>query len=1279
MPKGSRCLVRFNFVLASFLFSSVFCHNAFGQGFSLLQQKDATSGSVASLGASVAIIGDVDGDGKADFIVGAYYSATVGGLGHNGAAYVYSGATGARIYAMNGSVPDGWFGYSVAGAGDVNGDGIPDFIVGLPAYYPPAYAYVYSGADGSLLYEKALYTNQVGGYEELGSSVAGAGDVNGDGFADFIVADSRDGDFGGSAFVYSGADGALLYQEHGSTNNWGLGYSVAGAGDVNGDGKADFIIGAPGAYFEASTTHAYVYSGTDGSLLYQMSGTYGTRFGFSVAGAGDLNGDGKADFIVGNPLDQFGGNRSGSAFVYSGADGSLLFRKDGTSSGDQLGYSVAGAGDVNRDGHADFIIGAPFTDPAGLADAGSVYLYSGADGNLLFSKDGADGDNLGWSVAGAVAGVEQDVNGDGNPDFILGAPSAHHGPAGTGSAYVYGSPGFVGHQVLLQVSIPLPYQLRMDKYFNKVTIWCNNFSNFDVYDVMLLLKLPPSLQRSDALPPYILPRVLSDSIPGGGVDWQKVTTWDTVDNALVIPVWIYKIRAHGLAGIELIEPGGLPGLIHEFFDFAVEAYSAGGEGGFADEGDFVSIVSRRSSWLYNLICRTYVELRNSGDTLTYYIPTNVFATNVEDWLQNRANQLKITAPAGHLVAACIREIVGVTDTLELRNIAQSVPRVVEELLSTEETASDSSVAVNELLAMRPADVVCKVQAHGLPDPTAPDNGCPLAAPSCPSTPNPQRDPVPNTCIINGASSKNHHQRDCDGCSRKVTRGTDYDEFCYVPHAALDYSAIPGTPVVATVDGQVVAEGCWGESDCGVTTCFGGYGNYGCFVVIRVDVGGGEYYDHIYAHLSDSRIVECGKTVHVGDLIAKSGVTDNEGGTPHVHYEVRHNCGFGTGCETEKVCPSPTPPPICPNDKGRYEKTSASATTEGVISGDPNIKFGPQGFGQNHYLASQNLMPYEIEFENVDTATAAAQAISVADTLNTAAIDPASFRFATIGFGNISLSAADSSTSFSQDVDLRPAKPLLVRVNAQFNSLNGIFTCQLTALDPTTGLPPTDPQLGVLPPNVNPPEGQGWISYTATLRNNLSTGTVISNRAHIVFDNNPSMATRDWVNTIDRSAPTSRIRQAIYNTTDMGIRVSWVGTDSGSGIQNYSVFVDRGFGIEPWLTEVTDTTAIYPVANFQPYCFFVQALDSVGNLEVRNDSVRACATILKGDLNASGDLTPSDVVLMINCVFLGLLPPAAYSGCGINCICDVNCSNTATPTDMVLELYRVFAGSPFPCL
>ncbi|MFH1826108.1 MAG: FG-GAP-like repeat-containing protein [bacterium] len=389
----------------------------------------------------VASAGDVNNDGYPDFIVGAPDADPDSNISA-GSAYVYSGNGGAQLFKKNGAAAGDLFGLSAASAGDVNGDGYADFIVG--AYYASpdgksnaGSAYVYSGQNGNLLYQK---DGEAAG-DCLGFSVAGVGDVNKDGYDDFIVgayvADPDGRMNAGSAYVYSGLNGNELYQKDGE--NWSdyFGQSVAGAGDVNKDGYPDFIVGAdwadPGGRGAAGSV--YVYSGLNGNLLYQKDGEAASDyFGYSVASAGDVNNDGYDDFIIGARGADLGGSLSGSAYVYSGLNGQELYQKDGAAAGDWLGWSVAGAGDVDNDGYDDFIIGAPSADPGGKTGAGSAYIYSGQTGNLIEQKDGLTYyDDFGFSVSSAG-----DVDGDGKADVLIGARDANPPGLGqVGSVYLY--------------------------------------------------------------------------------------------------------------------------------------------------------------------------------------------------------------------------------------------------------------------------------------------------------------------------------------------------------------------------------------------------------------------------------------------------------------------------------------------------------------------------------------------------------------------------------------------------------------------------------------------------------------------------------------------------------------------------------------------------------------------------------------------------------------------------------------------------------------------------
>ena len=302
--------------------------------------------------------GDIDGDGVPDIIVGAPL-ASQPGIGVTGSAYLYSGADGSLVWRLDGEAADDQYGFSVAPAGDLDGDGVTDVVVGATSASPGGVnlagsAYLHSGVDGSLI--RRLDGEAAG--DELGYSVAVAGDVDRDGVDDVIVgalaADPGGMDLAGSAYIYSGADGSLIRRLDGEAAGDTFGSFVAPAADVDGDGVPDAIVGAetadPGSLGDAGS--AYLYSGFDGSLIRRLDGEAGGDiFGHSVAPAGDVDGDAVPDLIVGAPnADPVDVQSAGSAYLYSGADGSLIRRLDGAAAGVRFGYSVAPAGDLDGDG-----------------------------------------------------------------------------------------------------------------------------------------------------------------------------------------------------------------------------------------------------------------------------------------------------------------------------------------------------------------------------------------------------------------------------------------------------------------------------------------------------------------------------------------------------------------------------------------------------------------------------------------------------------------------------------------------------------------------------------------------------------------------------------------------------------------------------------------------------------------------------------------------------------------------------------------------------------------
>jgi hypothetical protein len=414
-------------------------------------------------------------------------------------------------FAINGVDVSDQSGVSVSSAGDVNGDGFDDIIVGAYLADPNGTSaagtsyVIYGGATGANVALSAIEAGSTAGFaingvdvsDLSGRSVSSAGDVNGDGFDDIIVgaffADPNGtSDAGTSYVIYGGATGANLELsaiEAGSTAGFAIngvdvldrsGVSVSSAGDVNGDGFDDIIVGAhladPNGTSAAGTSYV-IYGGATGANVALSDIEAGSTAGFaingvdvsdssgiSVSSAGDVNGDGFDDIIVGAYLaDPNGTSNAGTSYViYGGATGANValsaieagstagFAINGVDMSDFSGRSVSSAGDVNGDGFDDIIVGAYRADPNGTSYAGTSYvIYGGATGANLelsaieagstagFAINGVDlSDRSGRSVSSAG-----DVNGDGFDDIIVGAYGADpNGTSAAGTSYViYGS------------------------------------------------------------------------------------------------------------------------------------------------------------------------------------------------------------------------------------------------------------------------------------------------------------------------------------------------------------------------------------------------------------------------------------------------------------------------------------------------------------------------------------------------------------------------------------------------------------------------------------------------------------------------------------------------------------------------------------------------------------------------------------------------------------------------------------------------------------------------
>ncbi len=417
--------------------------------------------ALAEAGTSVAPTGDVNSDGRNDLMVG--------GAGTNQVWLVASGASGeidlagARATLLGAAGDD--VGAAVASPGDVDGDGIDDLLVGAPgANAGTGAAYIVSGTvtgaiDLSL--DSMGVATGTSAFGRAGETVSSAGDLNGDGTPDWWMgAPQAIGDTGvptGVAYLFFGpTTGSLSVDDavwfSGGTTWDGVGSALASLGDVDGDGVSDVAIGTSEADpAGASSGAVWVFLGpvpssdlsVDDSDAQYLGTAAGDGVGRSVSGAGDVDGDGYDDILIGAPTASGGGSSGGVAYLWSGpvsgaadATGAQAMLV-ASAPGDRLGSAVAAAGDVNADGWADILVGAADRDGAGT-DAGAAYVAFGPLTGVLTANradarvDASAQYRIGASLAGAF-----DFDGDGNDDIVMGAPGASDRAAYGGAVYLF--------------------------------------------------------------------------------------------------------------------------------------------------------------------------------------------------------------------------------------------------------------------------------------------------------------------------------------------------------------------------------------------------------------------------------------------------------------------------------------------------------------------------------------------------------------------------------------------------------------------------------------------------------------------------------------------------------------------------------------------------------------------------------------------------------------------------------------------------------------------------
>jgi len=321
-------------------------------------------------------------------------------------------------------------------------------------------------------------------------------------------------------------------------------------------------------------------------------------------------------------------------------------------------------------------------------------------------------------------------------------------------------------------------------------------------------------------------------------------------------------------------------------------------------------------------------------------------------------------------------------------------------------------------------------------------------------------------------------------------------------------------------------------------------------------------------------------------------------------------------KTKHPDPERTPSPPGPGTPTTGSPPPSSGpggdTGTGVVQPrDPNEKVGPKGYGEENFVAANQLLSYTIFFENVHDAAVPAMEVWVRDPL-TDSVDWRSFRVREVGFGHTVITLPDNR-AFAQlqnDLGAEMANRKLA-IDAGLDITTGLARWHFKTIDPSTGELPEDPLAGFLPPNDDTHRGEGYVTFTVRPKPGSPTGAKITNSAEIVFDNNEPIVTNEVVNTIDGVVPTSQVAPLPALTQDLTFGVQWSGSDDtdGSGLRDFTVYVsDNGGAFTPWLQDTTLTEAPYTGEPGHTYAFYSTARDNAGNVEAAPEGADATVEI-----------------------------------------------------------------------
>ena len=363
---------------------------------------------------------------------------------------------------------------------------------------------------------------------------------------------------------------------------------------------------------------------------------------------------------------------------------------------------------------------------------------------------------------------------------------------------------------------------------------------------------------------------------------------------------------------------------------------------------------------------------------------------------------------------------------------------------------------------------------------------------------------------------------------------------------------------------------------------------------------------------------------IGCIAAKLGgnIANLQGVYQHIYnnISVLMDCGRAL---TQQI-------PNCPPNPG-----GGGGSSSPVNSYDPNEIYGYISPSGCKFIAKDSVktVNYRIEFEN-DTAfaTSSAHVVEIRDTLDARFFELSTFAPTYISIGD-KREQLDGTPNFVRTVDMRPQINTVVQVEGQYDEQTGIARWLFTSLDPMTMEPTDDVMQGFLPVNYDGTSGVGDVAYRIGLKKGMDDGTLITNRASIVFDNNEPILTPTWINIVDGSAPTSEFI-SVEELNDTVIRLKWKGNDGESAAWRYSLALQAVKGTQwyEFLSNTTDTVIDYRYYRDIDYCFSVLATDSAGNVENAGKWVPKAEFMreyIAGDADRSGSVNLLDLNLTLS--------------------------------------------------